>query len=207
MKKSSFFALLVAAASLLLVAGSSMAADLSLTYSGNFGPTSSLAGVAFGVDTAYTFTAVFDPSIDQMASQPGVGMFSISHFTIDIQGHGTYTGDSAAPLCVLIETAPDACAFGLAMGEFAFLGLFGPAGPSFSADAPTAVTLSDYQSPLFSRLYMPLADGAGELRIEDVGSEPATAQIDAVPEPSAWMMVCLGFPALLGAVRLRRKAA
>ena len=57
------------------------AAILTLHETGVFGPTTTLNGVAFGVDTPFDFHATFDSTTDLYAVG-GAGLFSIGSFFI-----------------------------------------------------------------------------------------------------------------------------
>ncbi len=77
------------------------ASTLTLSYSGVFGPNATLGGVAFGVDTPFSFAATFDGTADIFPGVEGLGAFD-TEVTVRI-GSATYTSDPAADLIVFLE--------------------------------------------------------------------------------------------------------
>ena len=65
------------------------AAMLTLNFSGEFGPTTTLGGTALGANTAFTFAATFDSTMGTTVNT-GVAIFP-TVVTFDITGFGTYS--------------------------------------------------------------------------------------------------------------------
>jgi len=191
-----------------LGAGRAEAGPLALEATGAFGPTSTLAGSPFDVDTPYAFRAVFDPT-DDVRPTPGAGFFRVTQFTITIAGHGTFAGIPSDGLnVVLLDPSYEpmngeplnAYAAGLVNavgGTPFFLDIYSAVTPPFVPHTPTPTTFLGYIDTLSGFPYViPLAGGAGELVINDVGDTPRTASLVAVPEPSSLVLAGLGGLAL-----------
>jgi hypothetical protein len=179
---------------------------LALEATGAFGPTSALGGAAFGADTAYWFRAVFDPAQDRNPTPgDGAGYFLATRFTIAVAGYGTFEGVPSDDLNVALLDPTyflgiNAAGLLTSRGEPFFLDAYSAVAPPFDPRAPTPATFLGYLTTLPGFPYViPLAGGAGELVINDVGAAPRTASLVAVavPEPSAMIPAGLGGLALL----------
>jgi hypothetical protein len=204
-------------------------AGLILEYSGFFGPQTSgqynqLGTTDIPDGIAFTFQALFDPTLDTEAT-PDVGVFAISQFAIAIYGADTYTGlysgDTAAGSwatnvkVVLFDQTPG-LGNGLTMTT-GFLGLFGSNAPAIDPDTPSDTVYSTYVtfSPSFPYLIPLLGDdltirslsnGTGHLAQLFTGNSltlaPPPPPPSPVPEPSSLALVAL---ALCG-VAIRRRS-
>src|SRR5262245_17089673 len=84
--------LVVASLTLIFAAAASNraeAATLIENFSGAFGPTTILNGIALGSATNFSFEATFNSTAGTVVT-PGVATFATS-VTINIAGHGTFT--------------------------------------------------------------------------------------------------------------------
>jgi hypothetical protein len=202
----------VIVASATLGSGQAEAGLLALEATGAFGPTSTLGGTAFGADTRYWFRAVFDPAQDRNPTPgDGAGYFRATRFTIAIEGYGTFEGipDDDLNVALLDPTyhlGIDAAGLLTSRGKPFFLDAYSAVAPAFGPHAPTPTTFLGYRRTLPGFPYVvPLAGGAGELVINDVGDAPRTASLAAVPEPSSLVLAGLGGLALyVGRKRLGR---
>lgn len=171
-----------------LGSGRAEAGLLALEVTGSFGPTSTLGGVPFGVDTPYKFRAVFD-SKDDVNPTPGAGYFRPTHFTITIARHGTFAGIPNADLNVVVLDPSyhlGAYAAGLvtSTGSPFFLHTYSAVSPPFRPENPTPTTFSGFRKTLASfpgvPYVIPLAGCAGELVINDFGDAEPSASLIAV---------------------------
>jgi hypothetical protein len=183
---------------------------LALDVTGSFGPTSTLGGTPFGVDTPYSFRAVFDPT-DNVNPTPGAGYFRPTQFTIEIAGHGTFTGIPNVDLNVVVldpsyHLGVYAAGLVTSAGDPFFLDTYSTVVPSFNPEAPTPTSFSGYLGTLAGAPYMiRLAGGTGDLVIKDFGNAVPTASLVAVPVPSSLVLAGLGGLALFaGRTRLCR---
>src|SRR5215813_6734644 len=197
------------ALALALCASTAEADLLVLSYSGSFGPTSTLGGTAFGVPTAFTFEATFDSTTDTNSSD-GIGIFD-GVVTFHITGFGTFT-TTYTPVLLEDPNFPFLGTFGAGLGEFSgggFLGAFRTATPPFDADAPGPSVLSSFLTPVSSLPFTIARSGsAGDLIINDLASLGTTATIRAaVPEPSTLTLLGLGTVSLAGYCWRRRQQA
>jgi len=186
--------------------GQAKAGLLALDATGAFGPTSTLGGTAFGVDTPYSFRAVFDPAKDRNPTPgDGAGYFNATQFTITIEGHGTFAAIPNNDLNVALldptyHLGINAAGLVTSTGTPFFLDSYSAVAPPFDPHVPTPTTFLGYRETLSGFPYIiPLAGGAGDLVINDVGDFPRTASLIAVPEPSSLMLLALGGLALFGA--------
>ena len=84
-------------------------------------------------------------------------------------------------------------------GEPFFLDAYSAVAPPFDPHVPTPTTLLGYLGTIPGFPYVvPLAGGAGELVINDVGDTPRTASLVAAPEPSSLVLAGLGGLAFFG---------
>lgn len=194
-------AILVAAT---LGAGRVEATLLALEATGSFGPTSTLGGAAFGADTPYSFRAIFDSAEDRNPNPgDGAGYFRVTQFTITIDQHGSFEGIANDDLNVALldptyHLGIHAAGLLTSLGEPFFLDTYSAVAPAFDPHAPTPATFLNYLTTLSSFPYVvPLAGGAGELVILDVGDAARTASVVAIPEPSLLTLTGLGVLVLL----------
>jgi hypothetical protein len=201
-----------------LVSSRAEAGLLTLEATGAFGPTSTLGGTAFGADTPYSFRAVFDPAMDRNPTPgDGAGYFRATQFTITIGGYGTFEGIPNDDLNVALldptyHLGINAAGLLTSRGAPFFLDAYSAVAPTFDPHAPTPTTFLGYLKTLSGFPYViPLAGGAGELVINDVGDTPRTASLVAVsvPEPSTLALLALGGAAVAGwrKWRMQRHAA
>jgi hypothetical protein len=197
------WAVIVAVAT--LGSGQAKADMLAMEATGAFGPTSTLGGAAFGADAPYSFHAVFDPAKDRNpAPGDGAGYFRAAQFTITIAGYGTFAGVPNDDLNVALldptyHLSINAAGLLTSRGEPFFLDTYSAVVPPFDPHAPTPATFLGYRRTLSGFPYVvPLAGGAGELVINDVGDAPRTASLVAVPEPSSLVLAGVGGLALFG---------
>jgi hypothetical protein len=184
------------------------------TLSGDFGPTTTLNGTALGgSQTAFTFTATFDPTAGTMLAT-GVAVFPTTA-TITIAGHGTFTASTDVLLADPSYGGAGIYGVGLSTSTASALfgGIFGAASPAFTVGSAVPTNFApflEYSNAAVGDLPFTLnLTGGGTLVINDAGTTPATASLTpaAVPEPAA---LVLGSQAvlLLGlAFRLRRRKA
>jgi hypothetical protein len=185
---------------------------LALEATGAFGPTSTLGGTAFGAGTTYSFRAVFDPAKDRNPTPgDGAGYFLATQFTITIAGYGAFEGIPNDDLNVAFldptyHLGINAAGLVTSRGAPFFLDAYSSVAPPFDPHAPTPTTFLGYLTTLPGFPYVvPLAGGAGELVINDVGDTPRTASLVAVPEPSSLVLAGLiGLALFAGRKRLCR---
>ena len=185
-------------------------ADLmTLNYSGYFGPTSTLGGTAFGVDTAFSLTGIFNT--DSLVSfGTGLSSFTLDSFSMVINGTG-YTGSPSAGLFVgLADPRFSGCyAVGLGTSDLnrSIGSQYSTSTPAFLADSPTSIVFSDYtETNDTGNFQIALTGVDGGLVVNDEGAQNFTASITpaAVPEPSTFALIGLG---VIGLAAYRRKRA
>ncbi len=167
---------------------------LALLATGSFGPTSTLGGVPLGVDTPYSFRAVFDADHDRNPKAgEGAGYFLVTEFSLTIAGHGDFTGIPNNDLNVALLDPTyhlhiNAAGLLTSLGDPFFLDSYAAVDPAFDPHRPTPTTFENYLTTLSGGAYViPLA-GGGELAIKDVGNLPRTTQLVAVPEPATFWL-------------------
>jgi hypothetical protein len=197
-----------------LGSGQAEAGLLGLDATGAFGPTSTLGGIAFGADTPYSFGAVFDPTKDRSPTPgDGAGYFRATQFTITVQGYGTFVGIPNNDLNVALvdrtyHLGINAAGLVTSHGEPFYLDAYSAVTPPLDPHVPTPATFRGYLGTLSGFPYvLPLAGGAGELVINDVGDTPRTASVIAAPEPLSLVLTGLGGLALFGYVWRRGRTA
>jgi hypothetical protein len=197
-----------------IAASQAQAGTLTENFSGSFGPTTTLGGVALGTDTAFTFHAAFDTTTGISFGQ-GIELFPVTSFTIDIAGQGTFTGIPNADLNVaLIDPTFGAFGNAYAVGifdhtlDFGFEGIFSTATPGFSVTAPTPSVFSGFERSISGPNYnIPLVGVTGGLVFNGLGSAiPTVSLTGSVPEPSSLVLGSLAALGGLG-VRARRRRA
>ncbi len=176
------------------------AALLKLEYSGTFSSSSTLGGVAFGADTPFTYSAVFDSLTDTVGAN-GQGVFD-AVVTFDIPGIGTFVSDLTGDVNVALfdpSSGGDLGAFlSNSSTSLGFGGLFSTATPVFDADTPIPSVLTGFLGPDDGLPFtIPLSGGAGDLVVFGVVSG-ASAQISQVPIPSAFLLFGTGLASLVG---------
>lgn len=189
-------------AAMLAVVGSRavVAADLTLEIGGTFGPATKLNGVALGVETPFSFRAVFDPA-QELFHTPGAGIFAVTDFTIAISGHGSFSGVPNANLnAVVTDPAYHVGNYTAGLVDLTatsfFLNKYSAVSLPLNPQAPTLTNFVGYlgrEAGAFPYV-IPLAGGAGNLDINDFGSGAPTAAL--VPECSALVLVAVGGCAL-----------
>jgi hypothetical protein len=214
-----FRLLAIAVLASMMVAASSNRAEagnLVENVSGYFGPSTTLDGTALGgSETAFTFTAAFDPSAGTVVAT-GVAIFATTA-TIEIAGHGTYTASTNVILAD--PTYAGAGIYGVGLSNSAvtelFGGIFASASPAFTVEtaAPTTFqTFLEYSNAAVGDLPFTLnLNGGGTLVIQDSGTTKATASLTiapaSVPEPSTLIGAAQAVLLLGLASRLRRRKA
>jgi hypothetical protein len=184
-------------------------------FSGYFGATTTLDGTALGgSETAFTFTAPFDPSAGTVLTT-GVAVFPTTA-TITIAGHGSFTASTNVILADPSYAGAGIYGVGLSdsTASALFGGIFAAALPAFTVESPvptTFATFSEYSNAAVGDLPFTLSlNGGGALVINDSGTTDATASITTavggpVPEPSA-LIAASQAVLLVGLVlRLRRR--
>ena len=186
--------LVIANLTTVLVAASSNrveAGSLVENFSGYFGSSTTLDGMALGgSETAFTFTAAFDPAAGTVLAT-GAAVFATTA-SIEIAGHGTYTASTDVFLVDQRYIGADVYAAGLSnsTGSAFFGGVFGEAAPGFRVESvvpATFETFLEYTNTVVGGLPFTLnLNGGGTLVIEDSGTTAATASLtaSAVPEPA-----------------------
>jgi len=182
----------------IVASGVAEAANLALDVFGEFGPATTLNGNALGVNTPFSFHALFDP-MDNVNPTPGAGYFRPTEFTLEIAGHGTFAGVPNVDLNVVVLDPTyhlNVYAAGLvtSTGSPFFLNTYSAVASPFNPSVPTPTTFLNYQETLDSfddaPYVIPFAGGADSLVINDFGSAVPSASLVAVPEPSSlwlWM--------------------
>ena len=183
-----------------LMPTSASAAPLQLESSGVFSDTSTLNGMEFGVDRPFTYTAVFDSTLD-VSIAPDNGVFA-AVITFTIPGVGTFTSGPAGNIVVGLASDGLFGAFiGTGVGGLnkAFGGFFSTATPVFDADTPTPSVLSGFTGPddAFPVIF-PLTNAPGDLVVNGIVTSGTTATISAVPIPSALLLFGTGLLGLIG---------
>jgi hypothetical protein len=191
------------------------AANLVENLTGYFGPTTTLNGTALGgSETAFTFTAQFNPSAGTVLAT-GVAVFATTA-SIEIAGHGTFTASTDVVLADPSYAGAGIYGVGLSDSSASALfgGIFGAASPAFTVESVVPTTFQsflEYSNAAVGDLPFTLSlNGGGTLVINDSGSTPATGSITAahgspVPEPASLIGASQAV-LLLGLVfRLRRR--
>jgi hypothetical protein len=183
------------------------------SFSGAFGPTTTLNGTALGSATTFSFHATFDPTAGNMLTG-GVESFAAS-LSINITGHGTFTSAPGAIDVILVDPnyLPFMGAYGVGLstptGNNYFGAAFLSASPPFTVGSAAPSTFSNFAQYVTS---LPLTiglTGGGSLVIKDSDpNTPAAASLTAaVPEPAA-LIVAAEAALLVGvALRVRRRKA
>jgi hypothetical protein len=210
--------LVVGALASTIVAASSNrveAGNLVENLSGYFGPNTTLNGTALGgSETAFTFTATFDPSAGTVLTT-GVAVFATTA-SIDIAGHGSYT--AATDVILADPSYAGAGIYGIGLsdptGSALFGGIFGAASPAFTVESVVPSTFQsflEYSNAVVGDLPFTLSlNGGGTLVINDSGNTGATASITAavagpVPEPATLIGASQAILLVGLVLRLRRR--
>lgn len=179
-------------AALALVAlSTASAANLVLNVSGEFGPTTTLNGAPLGVNTPFSFRAVFDPD-DDVNPTPGAGYFPPTTFTVDIAGHGTLAGVPNVDLNVVVldptyHLGVYAAGLVTSTGSPFFLNTYSTVDTPFNPEIPTPTAFANFLQILDSFNEAPYViplTGGGALTINDFGDAIPTASLAAIPEPA-----------------------
>src|SRR5689334_2721180 len=83
---------------LIVVSSNASASSLTLSFSGEFGPTTTIGGTALGANTPFSLTAVFDTTTG-IPFRTGAELFP-TIATFNVSGFGTYTSVSGDDLYV-----------------------------------------------------------------------------------------------------------
>jgi len=200
-----------------LVAASSNrveAGNLVESFSGYFGPSTTLDGTALGgSETLFTFTAAFNPAGGTVLAT-GVAVFATTA-SIEIAGHGTYT--ASTDVILADPSYAGAGIYGVGLSDSTasalFGGIFGAASPAFTVESVVPTTFQsflEYSNAAVGDLPFTLnLNGGGTLVINDSGTTGATASLtaSAVPEPAAMIGASQAVLLLGLAFRLRRRKA
>ena len=171
------------------------AADLVEKLTGYFGPTTTLNGTALGgSETAFTFTAQFNPSAGTVLAT-GVAVFATTA-SIEIAGHGSFT--ASTDVILADPSYAGAGFYGVGLSDSSasalFGGIFGAASPAFTVESVVPTTFNsflEYSNAAVGDLPFTLSlNGGGTLVIKDSGTTAATgsitpAVVGSVPEPAA----------------------
>ena len=191
------------------------AGNLVENFSGYFGATTTLDGTALGgSETAFTFTATFDPSAGTVLTT-GVAVFPTTA-TITIAGHGSFTASTDVILADPSFAGAGVYAIGLSdsTASALFAGVFGAATPAFTVEAPVPTVFApflEYSNAAVGDLPFTLSlNGGGTLVINDAGTTDATASITTavggpVPEPAALIGASQAVLLVGLVLRLRRR--
>jgi hypothetical protein len=190
-KRRKYLWIAVFGAMVALYSGRVDAANLALEVNGAFGPTSTLNGAMFGAETPFSFRAVFDPA-HNLFHVPGAGIFAVTHFTITIGAHGTFTGIPNIDLnAVVSDPTYKIGDYAAGLVDFTatsfFLNKYSAVASPLLPPTPTPTTFLDYLGQVAGVFpyVIPLSGGAGDLAINDFGDAAPTSSLVAVPEPSS----------------------
>ncbi len=170
------------------------------TVAGTLDGTTTFGGVALGSATAFSFDAIFlaDPSFNEAAAAPGVGLYPVFSLSITIAGKGTYDATMDTPLFTLLAdpsngTYPVYFAGLAGSDNGSFFSAFASTTPPLDAHAPGSVVYDGYLATLYGDpLTISLTGVTGGLVLSDgclVG--PVTATL-TVPEPETWAITAAG---------------
>jgi hypothetical protein len=196
------------------VIGTANALTMHLYYTGSFGPTTTLGGNAFGVDTPFSIDATFDSAVNIGPAPPGYGVGLYSATAIfSINGQPDYQSAPGADLnVVLVSPSPVnapfyAAGIGNTAVDSALISSFFSTTLPFNAEAPSPTIFTTYATDLNSFPFtILLGDGSISLVINDISElSIPTAELtgSSVPEPSTFLLLAAG---LGGLALLRRKS-
>ncbi len=158
--------------------------DLILRYTGSFGPTTTLDGVALEAETPFVIVATFD-SAQNLFPMLGYGIASYAATaTITLDGSATYQSAPGADFAVLLInpalSSSYAAGFGEPTGDLGVFATFDGATPQFLAETPSPTVFSGFIGNEGGLPFaIPLGDGTSSLMINDFGSTTPTAEITA----------------------------
>jgi hypothetical protein len=192
-----------------LASGRAGADTLVLSFSGEFGPTSTFNGVALGADTPFSYTATFDTTT---GSSPATGIEIFPTVaTFVISGIGTFTSVPGSDLYVGLAdpTSNTAHDYEAVLTNLAVTQDFGAAyktaTPGFTAADPVPSTLSSL-GPIGGKFGLTVEfQGGADLVVNDLPAAGATAVLSlaSVPEPTSLMLSGIGL--LLGGMAVWRR--
>ncbi|MEN9674555.1 MAG: hypothetical protein RIS76_451, partial [Verrucomicrobiota bacterium] len=175
---------------------------------GQFGPNSTLGGVAFGTDTGFSFDAQFD-----ISSSLGFGFYQMRSFSITLESYGTFTmgSDGLSSIILLGPNSGADLIFVLISGlvdvstekGFAYI---------FSNGITTSGTSFELVNPIGLEVELPfnipLTGVTGGLVVNDFGEGGQafpTATFTLVPEPGEYAAVAAVGLVAFGSFRTLRR--
>ena len=200
MSTAAFVSRLTALATLALVTTTTHAAIfMTENIAGTMDGTTTFGGVALGSATAFSFEAIFvaDPSFNEAAAAPGVGVYPIFSLSITIAGKGTYDATLDTPLFTLLAdpsngTFPVYFAGLAGVDNGSFFSGFASTTPTLDAHAPDSVVYDGYLATLYGDpLTINLSGVTGGLVIPNDSLGLLSASL-TVPEPATCAVVAAG---------------
>lgn len=163
-------------------------------FSGTLGSGTTLGGAAVAEDTAFSYSATFDPTTMADLEAGQAAIFSVTDFSVTIDGYGTYTADPANWSVILSDGSAGGPFGGFYLsgmvrnsGEpesYGFLNFFSTTTPAFSQSSPAATVFSGYVGTFGSTVItVDLTGVSGGLVFSSISGSSA-ASITAVPEPA-----------------------
>lgn len=208
---------LVAVLALALGASGTARADLFLTLNstGDFNATTTLGGIAFGADTAFSYQATFDASTPAYTNASNV-FYEATAFIITISGHGTYTVNTPdinlnVFLFQLSSNGINRAGLLSAGGSTGYTDFYSGSSAPFNPVAPTPTVLTGYTGYSYALPYtISLAGVSGGLVINGFGAATHTAALTVpvpTPEPSTLVAAGMGVLLVVGHSWRRRRSA
>jgi hypothetical protein len=171
---------------------------------GQFGPTSTLGGVAFGTDTGFSFDAQYD-----ISSSLGFAAYPMRSFSITLESYGTFTMGSDGLSSIILLAPNSAGNLFSGLGDvstgkgfaYIFSNLIVTSGTSFELVDPV-----DFLVEL--PFNIPLTGVTGGLVVNDFGEGGQafpTATFTVVPEPGEYAAVAAVGLVAFGSFRTLRR--